>query len=821
MTEQRSQGGWHQRQHSQDGGATGRVPAPNAGHRNSSRGHRRNGSTPSSRQSITLSQLERQWSVGSVYDSFGTVATGVPTATDDFINLWASTAPVGNAGMMGGESFHVTPTPSFHSSIGPMSSNAMAAMAVVASGDASSNNINNNSSSTIINNSISTEQRMWLEQKSSLEDDDHISSLIHDEARVVAWNTVLELCKTHPRHAQYAGPDGWTALHHACNRRCNRQDVVEALVKAYPDALLDLEEKGMTPLHYACRFKAPRDTVRILLYCCDTMGHLAVSKRDKKGRTPLWYAVRYDAPTGVVDMLLDIDSSVILEEDKAGESPLSLVWDVWAEKFEGKKTLAPYLAATQQSTKEGAVAETLSQPELKAKFFEMLQTQKKLRARWETTNLFLKAHFGFLTGNAKDRTYRMLHATAATTCHQTLFLLAKVLYPEQAAELEDSDLLLGGGKQMALHFAAASSATGEASRTVVTTLLELNPVAVQFPDEAQGSLPLHILVERKHHWVHDGIRDVYQAYPPALKHGDSTGRLPLHRAAKANQHGGGVGGSIILELMEAWPQAAAQADQTGRLALHYVAEYGETWEEESEAIYRGHEAAVRSRAGPSYENRLPLHLAAASPDARRSLLETLVRLHPRGAMMTDRTGKLPLHIACDSGKLWDKGVSAIYEAYEAAIREPEQNARKWLPLQIAASSPNTPPGVIQQLATLYPEAAERADTQGRCALHLACESGKAWEAGLKHILQANPYANISEDAAGMLPFHIAALQLCSSDHDDDATEDDQPHTFQTRSRSSSILAEQPAPTNEVDAEASKVEILYQLLMVDPNILPTY
>jgi ankyrin repeat protein len=776
----------HQRQRSQDGGGIPRSASSSTG-----RHHRRNGSTPSSRQSITLSQLERQWSVGNVYDSFGT------EATDEFIHAWASAS-----NLTGGESFHVAnPTPSFHTSIGPVSSTAMAATAMAAA--------------SAVTSADATEQ-LWLEQAASTETE--VSSIIHDEARVVAWNTVLELCRTHPRHAQYAGSDGWTALHHACNRRCNRQDVVEALVKAYPAALVDLEEKGMTPLHYACRFKAPKDTVRILLNLYPDMGHLAVSKRDKIGRTPLWYAVRYDAPTGVVDMLLDIDSSVILEEDKAGESPLSLVWDIWAEKFEGKRTLAPYL----EPISNVANSKKMFPEERKAQFFALLEVQKKLRARWETTNLFLKANFGLANATA-DRTYRMLHATASIPCHSTLFLLAKTLYPEQASELEDADLLPQGGKQTALHLAAASVASGEAAKTVVTALLELNPAAVQLADSAQGSLPLHIFVERKNHWVHDGIRDVYQAYPAALQQGDATGRLPLHRAAQANQHGSGPGGSVILELMEAWPQAAAQPDQSGRLALHYVAECGETWEDESEAIYRGHEAAVRVRAGPSA--RLPLHMAAASPDARRSLLEMLVELHPRGAMQTERTGKLPLHLACESGKLWDKGVGAIYDAYEAAIREPEQNPRRWLALQMAAASPNTSADVIQQLASLYPEAAAQVDADGRCALHWACESGKEWDLGLKDILHANPLANICEDKAGMLPFHIAALKQCGSNNDAGGvltTGDAQtPHAFQTRSRSSSVMAEMEGNADDVDAEATKVEILYQLLMVDPNILPKH
>lgn len=70
-----------------------------------------------------------------------------------------------------------------------------------------------------------------------------ISSKIHDEARVFNWGKVTELCQTEPEAAAYVGKDGWTALHHACNRRCPDIDMMRDLINAYPDALLLAEKK--------------------------------------------------------------------------------------------------------------------------------------------------------------------------------------------------------------------------------------------------------------------------------------------------------------------------------------------------------------------------------------------------------------------------------------------------------------------------------------------------------------------------------------------------------------------------------------------------
>jgi len=147
------------------------------------------------------------------------------------------------------------------------------------------------------------------------------------------------------------------------------------------------------------------------------------------------------------------------------------------------------------------------------------------------------------------------------------------------------------------------------------------------------------------------------------------------------------------------------------------------------------------------------------------MLKKLVELHPRGTMQTDRNGKLPFHLSCESGKDWDKGVRKIYEAFEGAIKEPEQNTRQFVPLQISAASPLGARSVISKLAKLYPEGAKRKDSKGRFALHWACESGKEWETGIEAIFNANPMANICADNGGLLPFHIAALKYCWQDDD--------------------------------------------------------
>jgi ankyrin repeat protein len=734
--------------------------------------YRRNETMPSSRASFSFAPLERVRSVGNSlilpYERFRNASTTV--LNNDFAQNWASGT-------------FTTSVDDF-----PLSSSS-------SSLQVSSNPLQSKTSFG------SDAQQSFKEVNNSTHislaaDDDSISGIIHDYARVFNWEIVLQLCNTHPQFVKYAGPDGWTALHHACSRRCENIEVINALLKAYPQALVEICDKGMTPLHYACRFKAPHDAIRFLLNEYPTLGKLAVKKRDAWGRTPLWYAVRYDAPPGVVETLLKIDSTAILERDNAGESPLSMIWDSWAEKLEGKRTLAPFLLDDEKLN---------GHENVRTEFYSFLERNSKMKVRWERVNFFLKANFGI---NDKQQ-YRMLHATSAIPCHSTLFRLAASLYPEQASEIDDC--VLTESKQSALHLAALSSTSGAHTRFVIKILLQLYPDAVFIQDSHDGALPLHRIVAHKSHWIHDGIRDIYVANREAINVGDFQGRLPLHLAAAANQHSGGQGGSIILQLLNESPHAASVADASGRLPLHYFAESSETWDEEGEALYHANESAVRTRAGEYH--RLPVHLAAASNDSGPEIIKRLVALHPRGLMQADRTGKLALHIACESQKAWDKGVSEIYNGHPDAIREP-CTEKKWIALQYASASKIASADVISQLTTLYPEGTRRVDINGRCALHWVCDMGRGWDSGIRDVLSAHPSATGLPDKSGKLPFHFLALRFSSkpsSEGKNDPSDDDA--SFEISSAKSESNGDA-----FVDADTSQIDSLFQLLLADPSIL---
>lgn len=675
-----------------------------------------------------------------------------------------------------------------------------------------------------------------------------VSSVIHDSARITNWQTVKQLCISEPEAASYVGRDRWTALHHACNRRCPYPDVVEALIRAYPDALLQEEDKGWLPLHYACRFKAAKDVVRLLLHMDANKGRTAVTRLDRQGRTPLYYAVRYDAPPGVVGLLLDVDATAVLEEDQNADSPLALVWDAWAEKLDGKRTLQRLYVSSED-------AESMSVEEQAKHVRKCLEGQRKLFERWNKVNMFLKAAFGFSVdddaqevethfgeekkdGHGPQDTenqpkWRMLHASAAIKCHQSLFMLARALYPQQAFEIDNKDLRgpihISGDQRAAsnltaLHLAAASPANGETARLVIQELLQLNPDAAK-ADDTENSLPLHRIVENKHkpQWVMDGVIDIYVANKEAVRAVDIHGRLPLHRASKAITNAlvdeeVSRSGSTICNLLELHPDGAAHGDDFGCLPLHLVAQHGSEWDYQVQALYDAYPSAAQTRTGVKLLNRLPLHMASANPKSSFSLIVTLVRINPRGASQADRRGKYPLHLACESGLSWES-VNVIYNAYPEAAQGSEQNSRGWTALQMAAACPTADEELISNLARLHPGAADVADSDSRCAFHLACLAGKKWGDGLSSLFEANPDAVRTPDHVGLLPFHIVCFRYSAPPPKSPLP---RPSVVSPKNRGFSKAAsfdmEQSKLTEQEDAK--RIENLFHLLKADPTVLST-
>ena len=576
---------------------------------------------------------------------------------------------------------------------------------------------------------------------------------IHDAARVTSWNEVLELCATCPQYASYKCDDGLTALHHACSRRCPNPLVVQALIRAYPEAIkmMDYTNKGWTPLHHACRFKLNKESVWMLLNSYREYGKFAASVRDKeRGRTALYYALRYDAPDGVVEMLLEaMERKDILDVDRDGTSVLGLVWDRWANSFEGKRYLS-YFFKIKDQWKEKYLE--CQQGDLSSWWLHVLNDAQvlrkglkgKMKENWNKVDLILRGAFQYplydtatTTNTTTDseqgnnRSWRILHAIAAIKCHEILSTVACVLYPEQAREIDENDLFAMETKKnvdslpsnsclSALHIASKAPTRGNESKSLLEQLLLFYPEASCMANPADGSLPLHYLCgnEWKLHWIKDGIQAVYEANPSAASTRDNHGRTPLHRMTTANE-----------------PYHSMNYDSTSSVPPppphHLNSPFG---------------FAALGSSNDSSTNGI-----SSVEDSVGSIVQNILQKHPEVASIPDNDGKLPLHSIAEFGEDWDNNVQSIYDAYPEAMREPSE----CLPLHLVACNSDAKPRLIETIVEFYPEAASIANRRGCLALHLACESGKLWKGGLESIYNAYPDAiqAVEENDRQWTPLH--------------------------------------------------------------------
>jgi hypothetical protein len=303
------------------------------------------------------------------------------------------------------------------------------------------------------------------------------------------------------------------------------------------------------------------------------------------------------------------------------------------------------------------------------------------------------------------------------------------------------------------------------------------------------------MVENKHkmEWTnHAAI--LYHVYPRAVRVPDHHGRLPLHRAAAAITHQERAEdyfeNSVIINVLRNHPPAASHADNMGCLPFHHLARNAVVWDDEVEAVYNANRGAAQARTGPELEARLPLHLAAVRRESQGVLISRLIQTHPRAASISDRTGKLPIHLACEAGKDWTEGVSALYDAFPDGVRQAETNNRGWLPVHMVAANVGSSREVLAKIVAAYPEGVMIPDSSGNYPLHLACEAGKLWTSGLDVLFEAGAGVESYVNTAGLLPFHIVALKYCGS----------------------------IGSTDDSEQETKELECVFQLLRANPTAL---
>jgi len=203
-----------------------------------------------------------------------------------------------------------------------------------------------------------------------------------------------------------------------------------------------------------------------------------------------------------------------------------------------------------------------------------------------------------------------------------------------------------------------------------------------------GKLPMHLIAQHAEEW--NGECDtIYEVNPNAIKVPFGTQKLlPLHIASISPD----AKPSIIKQLLQYYPDAISIPDVKGRLPIHLACDAGKTWESALSMLYQAYPSSLYAQC--QINQFTPLHYAAYSPNTSEETITTLLNLDAELSTNTttatttptsalhDKYNRLPLHLACMTGKSYKNVILPILNAYPDAIHEVDKF--NCLPFHLAA-----------------------------------------------------------------------------------------------------------------------------------------
>merc|ERR1711862_628719 len=191
-----------------------------------------------------------------------------------------------------------------------------------------------------------------------------------------------------------------------------------------------------------------------------------------------------------------------------------------------------------------------------------------------------------------------------------------------------------------------------------------------------------------------------------------------------------------------------------------------------------------------------------NPDAKTSLIEKLLHYHPSAISIPDTHGRLPIHLACDSGKP-SSFLSILYTSYQQSLYI--QDIHGYTPLHYTCQSIHSTPDAITTLLSFdtHKTIANIKDIHNRLPLHHACMSGKSLYKVILPLLHYNPDGIYHVDVNHSLPFHLYALYNANNNssmvHDNDLCLEEKENSLVKH-------------TFDVD----RIDALFQLLLFCPS-----
>jgi ankyrin repeat protein len=137
---------------------------------------------------------------------------------------------------------------------------------------------------------------------------------------VVSAAIVRAIVEAEPLVLQIPDENQYLALHHACEGGAD-PEVIDCLLRGFPAATKHLTRKNDTALSLACSANHSGETVRLLL----DVGPDALVQKNDYGFSPLHCVCRaYQPNVEIIRAIVDINPAIVTEETNAGETAIHL-----------------------------------------------------------------------------------------------------------------------------------------------------------------------------------------------------------------------------------------------------------------------------------------------------------------------------------------------------------------------------------------------------------------------------------------------------------------------------------------------------------------
>lgn len=332
----------------------------------------------------------------------------------------------------------------------------------------------------------------------------------------------------------------------------------------------------------------------------------------------------------------------------------------------------------------------------------------------------------------------------------------------------------------------------DAPAVVVQALLKAHPEASTMVGTSNMN-PLHITCSSQHASVHVIQVLLEGGIQSQTEMRDVDGDTPLHAACRC-----GAPIEVVQVLLQANPKAVNERDYEGltpllRLWVRYfvilgddviqnvkgpgdlTGELGEAWsktelllryayhgQQKTEELSNGGIPGITKGMSPQlgpYQSPFQAVHAAAAVDCPRPVVKIATIIYPNQIDEKNEAGLTPLMIAAsapifkvrdlsDEGYLLEDRIHGDVSDEDVNNQEDDDNNNNNATQQAS---------VIEILLEASAESACVTNPEGQLPLHLALESGKRWNQGVKHLIASYPDAlNVVDYKSGLAPFMLAA-----------------------------------------------------------------